>query len=125
MTADQLRNEPPKLAINPRDTGTLVFTACSHAGLSQCPERCAGHLYAAAALGFGVMGGFHLAGRTFEAIIPRTVRDLEEFDLKVMVTALSNPPTGKLRRAVLCPLGTMFLQVVRSRAVLPLRMFVG
>ena len=71
------------LAINVRDKGVMVFTACSHAGLINV-LRDARDTFAPAPL-FGVMGGFHLAGKTFEAIIPETVRDLEEFDLKVIV----------------------------------------
>jgi hypothetical protein len=34
---------------------------------------------------FEVMGGFHLAGSLFEAIISDTVNDLKEFNLKVIV----------------------------------------
>ncbi len=71
------------LAINLRDKGIMVFTACSHAGLINV-LRDARDTFAPTPL-FGVMGGFHLAGKTFEAIIPETVRDLEEFDLKVIV----------------------------------------
>jgi len=71
------------LAVNMRDKGIMVFTACSHAGLINV-LRDARDTFAPTPL-FGVMGGFHLAGKTFEAIIPETVRDLEEFDLKVIV----------------------------------------
>ena len=71
------------LAINIRNKGILVFTACSHAGLINV-LRDARDTFAPTPL-YGVMGGFHLAGKTFEAIIPETVRDLEEFDLKVIV----------------------------------------
>ncbi len=71
------------LAINLRDKGIMVFTACSHAGLINV-LRDVRDTFSPTPL-FGVMGGFHLAGKTFEAIIPETVRDLEEFDLKVIV----------------------------------------
>ncbi len=71
------------LAVNVRDKGIMVFTACSHAGLINV-LRDARDTFAPTPL-FGVMGGFHLAGKTFEAIIPETVRDLEAFDLKVIV----------------------------------------
>lgn len=71
------------LAINVRDKGIMVFTACSHAGLINV-LRDARDTFAPTPL-YGVMGGFHLAGKTFEAIIPETVRDLAEFDLKVIV----------------------------------------
>ncbi len=71
------------LAVNVRDKGILVFTACSHAGLINV-LRDARDRFTPVPL-YGVMGGFHLAGKTFEAIIPETVRDLEDFDLKVIV----------------------------------------
>lgn len=71
------------LAINVRDKGVIVFTACSHAGLINVLKDTR-DTFAPAPL-YGVMGGFHLAGKAFEAIIPQTVRDLEEFDLKVIV----------------------------------------
>lgn len=71
------------LAINVRDKGLIVFTACSHAGLINV-LRNARDTFSPTPL-YGVMGGFHLAGKIFEAIIPETVRDLEEFDLKVIV----------------------------------------
>jgi 7,8-dihydropterin-6-yl-methyl-4-(beta-D-ribofuranosyl)aminobenzene 5'-phosphate synthase len=34
---------------------------------------------------YGVMGGFHLADKTVEKIIPETVEDLKSFDLKIIV----------------------------------------
>ena len=71
------------LAVNVRDKGIFVFTACSHAGLINV-LRDARDRFTPTPL-YGVMGGFHLAGEIFEAIIPETVRDLEEFDLKVIV----------------------------------------
>lgn len=71
------------LAVNVRDKGILVFTACSHAGLINV-LRDARDRFTPTPL-YGVMGGFHLAGKIFEAIIPETVRDLAEFDLKVIV----------------------------------------
>jgi 7,8-dihydropterin-6-yl-methyl-4-(beta-D-ribofuranosyl)aminobenzene 5'-phosphate synthase len=71
------------LAVNVRNKGILVFTACSHAGLINV-LRDARDKFSPTPL-YGVMGGFHLAGKIFEAIIPETVRDLEEFDLKVIV----------------------------------------
>jgi 7,8-dihydropterin-6-yl-methyl-4-(beta-D-ribofuranosyl)aminobenzene 5'-phosphate synthase len=71
------------LAINVQDKGIMVFTACFHAGLINV-LRDARDTFAPTPL-YGVMGGFHLAGKIFEAIIPETVRDLEEFDLKVIV----------------------------------------
>ena len=71
------------LAVNVRDKGIMVFTACSHAGLINVLGD-ARDTFTPTPL-YGVMGGFHLAGKTFEAIIPETVHDLEKFDLKVIV----------------------------------------
>ncbi len=71
------------LALHLRDKGIMVYTACSHAGVVNV-LRNARDIFAPIPL-YGVMGGFHLAGRIFEAIIPETVRDLEEFDLKLIV----------------------------------------
>ena len=80
---DPLLMDERYLAINVRDKGIMIFTACSHAGLINI-LRDARDIFAPTPL-YGVMGGFHLAGKIFEAIIPETVRDLEEFDLKVIV----------------------------------------
>jgi len=71
------------LAIDLKDKGIMVFTACSHAGLINV-LRDARDRFAPTPL-YGVMGGFHLAGKVFEAIIPQTVEDLRAFDLKVIV----------------------------------------
>ena len=71
------------LAVNVRDKGVIVFTACSHAGVVNV-LRNARDIFSPTPL-YGVMGGFHLAGRTFEKIIPETVEDMEEFGLKVIV----------------------------------------
>ncbi len=71
------------LAVNVRDKGIIVFTACSHAGLINVLKH-ARDTFAPTPL-YGVMGGFHLAGKVFEEIIPETVHDLKEFDLKIIV----------------------------------------
>ena len=71
------------LAINLRDKGIMVFTACSHAGLINI-LRDARDKFSPIPL-YGVMGGFHLAGGLFEPIIADTVHDLKDFDLKVIV----------------------------------------
>ena len=71
------------MAVHVQGKGIMVFTACSHAGLINV-LRHARETFAPIPL-YGVMGGFHLAGGLFEPIIPETVRDLAEFDLKVIV----------------------------------------
>jgi 7,8-dihydropterin-6-yl-methyl-4-(beta-D-ribofuranosyl)aminobenzene 5'-phosphate synthase len=71
------------LAVNIRDKGIIVFSACSHAGIVNVLTR-ARELFDPTPL-YGVMGGFHLAGATCEKIIPDTVEDLKTFDLKLIV----------------------------------------
>jgi 7,8-dihydropterin-6-yl-methyl-4-(beta-D-ribofuranosyl)aminobenzene 5'-phosphate synthase len=71
------------LAVNVRDKGIIVFSACSHAGIVNVLTR-ARELFDPTPL-YGVMGGFHLAGATCEKIIPDTVEDLKTFDLKLIV----------------------------------------
>ena len=71
------------LAINVRDKGIIVFSACSHAGIVNVLTH-ARALFDPVPL-YGVMGGFHLAGSTCEKIIPETVEDLKPFDLKMIV----------------------------------------
>lgn len=71
------------LAVHVRDKGLVVFTACSHAGLVNVLREARSRfprlpLYA-------VIGGFHLAGVGMEEIIPDTVRDLAEFDLRWII----------------------------------------
>jgi len=68
------------LSVRVRDKGTLVVSACSHAGivnvLAHATETSSVPLY-------GVMGGFHLAGAT-EKIIPETVAGIERFAPKLL-----------------------------------------
>jgi 7,8-dihydropterin-6-yl-methyl-4-(beta-D-ribofuranosyl)aminobenzene 5'-phosphate synthase len=71
------------LAINVRDRGIIVFSACSHAGIVNVLTH-ARELFDPIPL-YGVMGGFHLAGEACEKIIPQTVEDLKQFDLKMIV----------------------------------------
>jgi len=71
------------LAVNVRGKGVIVFSACSHAGIINVLTH-ARELFDPVPL-YGVMGGFHLAGSTCEKIIPETVEDLKDFDLKMIV----------------------------------------
>jgi 7,8-dihydropterin-6-yl-methyl-4-(beta-D-ribofuranosyl)aminobenzene 5'-phosphate synthase len=64
------------LAVNVRDKGLVVFSACSHTQA----------LFPAIPL-YAVMGGFHLSGHTVEKIIPKTVKDMEQFNLKMIIPA--------------------------------------
>ena len=71
------------VAVNVRDKGMIVFSACSHAGIVNVLKH-ARDLFDPVPL-YGVMGGFHLAGPACEKIIPETVEDLKAFDLKMIV----------------------------------------
>ena len=71
------------VAVNVRDKGVIVFTACSHAGVVNV-LRHAREIFDPVPL-YGVMGGFHLAGEVCEKIIPETVEGLKEFDLTMIV----------------------------------------
>ncbi|MBK7315829.1 MBL fold metallo-hydrolase [Candidatus Aalborgicola defluviihabitans] len=66
------------IAVNIKNKGLLVFTACSHAGVVNVLKH-AHHSFSAHPI-HGVVGGFHLAGPT-EANIPDTVRELGKFNL--------------------------------------------
>jgi 7,8-dihydropterin-6-yl-methyl-4-(beta-D-ribofuranosyl)aminobenzene 5'-phosphate synthase len=69
------------VAVQVKDKGPVVFTACSHAGVVNVLTH-ARSMFPSVPL-YGVMGGFHLAGVT-EKIIPETVADLKQFGLKFL-----------------------------------------
>ena len=71
------------LAVNVKDKGILVFTACSHAGVVNVLGH-AREVFADVPL-HAVMGGFHLAGAGMETRITETVRDMKDFDLGLIV----------------------------------------
>ena len=70
-------------AVHIKDKGIVVFTACSHAGVINVLKN-AREVFDPIPL-YGVMGGFHLSGAACEAIIPETIEDMKEFNLKVIV----------------------------------------
>jgi 7,8-dihydropterin-6-yl-methyl-4-(beta-D-ribofuranosyl)aminobenzene 5'-phosphate synthase len=71
------------LAVRVREKGLIVFTACSHAGVVNVLKN-AQATFPAIPL-YAVMGGLHLSGAGPEKIIPETVRDLQGFDLKMII----------------------------------------
>lgn len=71
------------LAVNVRDKGIIVFTACSHAGIVNVLKH-ARALFEPIPL-YGVVGGFHLSGAICQKIIPETVEDMKSFGLKMIV----------------------------------------
>jgi len=90
-TEDGLDWEPDPLllderfvAVNVKDKGVVVFTACSHAGVVNVLTH-ARSCFPGQGL-FGVMGGFHLSGGN-ERIIPETVDAMRAFELKTIAAA--------------------------------------
>ena len=71
------------LAVNVRDKGLVVFSACSHAGVVNVLKHAA-EVFPGVPL-HAVMGGFHLAGPGMEQRIAETVRDMRDFELDLIV----------------------------------------
>lgn len=69
------------VSVHVKDKGQFVFSACSHAGVVNV-LRHARAVFPQMPL-YGAMGGLHLAGPT-EQIIPQTVADLRQFELKLL-----------------------------------------
>jgi len=67
------------ISVHVKDKGQFIFSACSHAGLVNILTH-ARSVFPSVPL-YGVMGGLHLSGST-EKIIPETIADLRQFDLK-------------------------------------------
>jgi 7,8-dihydropterin-6-yl-methyl-4-(beta-D-ribofuranosyl)aminobenzene 5'-phosphate synthase len=80
---DELILDERFVAVHVGGKGIIVFTACSHAGVVNVLHH-ARNVFDPIPL-YGVMGGFHLSGRYCQSIIPDTVADLRQFDLKVFV----------------------------------------
>lgn len=80
---DELILDERFVAVNVRGKGIIVFTACSHAGVVNV-LRHARKVFDPIPI-YGVMGGFHLSGNYCESIIPETVADMQDFDLRVLV----------------------------------------
>jgi 7,8-dihydropterin-6-yl-methyl-4-(beta-D-ribofuranosyl)aminobenzene 5'-phosphate synthase len=67
------------LAVNIKDKGLVVFSACSHAGIVNVMTEARARF--PDLLQHAVMGGLHLAGAAVEKIIPETLADLAGFEL--------------------------------------------
>ena len=80
---DRLIMDERYLAVHVRDKGIIVFTACSHAGVVNVLKD-ARSVFDPVPI-YGIMGGLHLSGAIMEKIIPDTVRDLRQFDLREIV----------------------------------------
>lgn len=86
--ADGIHWEPDPLIMDERfvlanvnGKGLLLFSACSHAGLINVLTHTRS-IFPSIPL-YGIMGGLHLSGAT-EKIIPDTVSDLKQFNLKLL-----------------------------------------
>jgi 7,8-dihydropterin-6-yl-methyl-4-(beta-D-ribofuranosyl)aminobenzene 5'-phosphate synthase len=82
---DPLILDDQALAIRVRDRGILVVSGCGHAGIVNTVryvQKLTGERKVA-----GVLGGFHLSGPMFEAIIPPTVAAFEEFAPALLMPA--------------------------------------
>lgn len=80
---DPLQLDERYIAVNVRDYGIVIFSACSHAGIVNVLTDAADvsdpiPLYA-------VMGGLHLSGPTYEPLIAQTVKDVARFHLKRLI----------------------------------------
>ncbi len=73
------------LAVQVRDKGLVVFTACSHAGVVNVLTH-ARAMFPDTPL-YAVMGGLHLSGPGPEKVIPDTVQGLTGFGLQMVVPA--------------------------------------
>ncbi len=77
---DELVSDERFLAMNVKDKGLVVFSACSHAGivnvLAHARDALSATLHA-------VVGGLHLSGSN-EAIIPETVEAMREFEPAIL-----------------------------------------
>lgn len=69
------------ISVHVKDKGQFIFSACSHAGLINVLNH-ARSVFPEVPL-YGAMGGLHLSGIT-EKIIPETISDLKQFDLKLL-----------------------------------------
>ncbi len=82
---DPLIMDERYLAVNLKDRGLLLFSSCSHAGIVNVL------LHARATFPgvplYGVLGGLHLSGAAMEKLIPDTVENLKQFDLKHITPA--------------------------------------
>jgi 7,8-dihydropterin-6-yl-methyl-4-(beta-D-ribofuranosyl)aminobenzene 5'-phosphate synthase len=78
---DELLMDERYLAVNVRDKGLVVFTACSHAGVVNV-LRDARRSFPGVPL-HAVVGGLHLSGPN-ERVIPETVEDMKQFDPSVI-----------------------------------------
>ncbi len=83
-TPDTVLEDERFIAVDIRDRGVVVFTACSHAGVVNVLHH-ARACFPGRPL-FAVMGGFHLSGEN-ESAIGATIADLGGFSLSHIIPA--------------------------------------
>ncbi len=80
---DSLIVDDRAIVMNVKDKGLVIISGCAHAGIINTIN------YAKQVTGvetvYSVMGGFHLAGKTFETIIKSTVEELVKIDPTLIV----------------------------------------
>lgn len=82
---DPLITDERFLVVNVQNKGLIVFSACSHAGIINVLKH-AREIFPEIPL-YAVMGGFHLSGHSVEKIIPQTVEEMKNFELKNIIPA--------------------------------------
>lgn len=80
---DELILDERFVAVNIRNKGIIVFSACSHAGIVNVLHH-AQNCFPGIPV-YGVMGGFHMSGKYCESIIPETIADMQSLDLQALV----------------------------------------
>jgi len=70
------------MAVNVKDKGLVIFSACSHAGIVNVMKSASNNLDVNI---HAIVGGFHLSGAANEIIIDDTVAGIAEFEPDVIV----------------------------------------
>ena len=116
---DPLLMDERFLAVNLKDKGLVIFSACSHAGVVNVLKH-ATRAFRGEPL-HAVMGGFHLAGPGMEQRIAETVRDMRAFELDLIVpghctgSAPSMPSSTNSATASWCVGGGALPRVLKGR----------
>ena len=82
---DELIPDDRFLVTHVKSKGLVIVTGCSHAGIVNV-VRHAVELTGTKEV-YGIIGGFHLVGKTNETRIDDTVRDLKKYDPRLLVPA--------------------------------------
>jgi 7,8-dihydropterin-6-yl-methyl-4-(beta-D-ribofuranosyl)aminobenzene 5'-phosphate synthase len=80
---DPLIKDDQCAIVNVRGKGLLIVTGCGHAGIINIIRNA--QAITGVAQVYAVIGGFHLSGRLFEPIIPKTVAALQQLAPRYVV----------------------------------------